>query len=190
MIDLSKGSRINLSKEAPGTTKFTLGMGWDTRITDGADFDLDASALLLDANDKPVGEASSLVFYSQLSSPCGGVVSSGDNRTGEGEGDDETISVDLEKLDANVAKIVFVVTIHEADTRGQNFGMVNNAFVRVLKDSSIDPVARYDLSEDYSTETAVIFGELYKKDGEWRFAAKGDGFSGGLAAFLKGYGLN
>jgi tellurium resistance protein TerD len=189
MIDLSKGSRINLSKEAPGATKFTLGMGWDTRITDGADFDLDASALLLDTNGKPVGEAASLVFYSQLSSPCGGVVSSGDNRTGEGEGDDETIAVDLEKLNVDVAKIVLVVTIHEADARGQNFGMVDNAFVRVLKDGSSDPVARYDLTEDYSTETAVVFGEIYKKDGEWRFAAKGDGFAGGLTAFLTGYGL-
>lgn len=190
MIDLSKGSRINLSKEAPGATKFTLGMGWDTRVTDGAAFDLDASALLLDANDKPVGEAGALVFYSQLSSPCGGVVSSGDNRTGEGDGDDETITVDLEKLNTAVEKVVLVVTIHDAEARGQNFGMVNNAFVRVLKDGSSDVVARYDLSEDYSTETAVIFGELYKKDGEWRFAAKGDGFAGGLAAFLKGYGLN
>jgi tellurium resistance protein TerD len=189
MINLSKGSRINLSKEAPGATKFTLGMGWDTRITDGADFDLDASAMLLDASDKPVGGSSSLVFYSQLSSPCGGVVSSGDNRTGEGEGDDETITVDLTKLNAEIEKIMLVVTIHEADARGQNFGMVNNAFVRILQDGSSDPVARYDLSEDYSTETAVIFGELYKKEGEWRFAAKGDGFTGGLAAFLKGYGL-
>lgn len=189
MIDLSKGSRINLSKEAPGATKFTLGMGWDTRITDGANFDLDASALLLDANDKPVGGTSALVFYSQLSSPCGGVVSSGDNRTGEGAGDDETITVDLEKLSADIAKIVLVVTIHEAEARDQNFGMVNNAFVRILKDGSADPVARYDLSEDYSTETAVIFGELYQKEGEWRFAAKGDGFAGGLAAFLTGYGL-
>ncbi|MBZ9559132.1 MULTISPECIES: TerD family protein [Modicisalibacter] len=189
MIDLSKGSRINLSKEAPGATKFTLGMGWDTRITDGADFDLDASALLLDANDQPVGGTSSLVFYGQLASPCGGVASSGDNRTGEGDGDDETITVDLTQLNADIAKIVLVVTIHEADARGQNFGMVNNAFVRILKDGNDEPVARYDLSEDYSTETAVIFGELYKKDGDWRFAAKGDGFAGGLAAFLKGYGL-
>ena len=139
MIDLSKGSRINLSKEAPGATKFILGMGWDARKTDGSDFDLDASALLLGASEKPVGGPKSLVFYGQQTSPCGGVASSGDNLTGEGDGD--------------------------------------------------DVIARYDLSEDYSTETAVIFGELYKKDGDWRFAAKGDGFAGGLAAFLKEYGL-
>lgn len=189
MIDLTKGSRINLSKEAPGATRFSLGLGWDVRITDGAEFDLDASALLLDANDQPVGGTSSLVFYGQQSSPCGGVVSSGDNRTGDGDGDDETVTVDLSKINSEIAKIVLVVTIHEADARGQNFGMVNNAYVRILQDDNDQPVARYDLSEDYSVETAVIFGELYKKDGDWRFAAKGDGFAGGLAAFLKGYGL-
>lgn len=189
MIDLTKGSRINLSKEAPGATRFALGLGWDVRITDGAEFDLDASALLLDANGKPVGGTSSLVFYGQQSSPCGGVVSSGDNRTGDGDGDDETLTVDLSKINSDIEKIVLVVTIHEADVRGQNFGMVNNAYVRILQDDKEQPVARYDLSEDYSVETAVIFGELYKKDGDWRFAAKGDGFAGGLAAFLKGYGL-
>jgi len=189
MIDLSKGSRINLAKEAPGATKFILGMGWDARKSDSADFDLDASALLLDANDKPVGEAKSLVFYSQQKSPCGGVESSGDNRTGEGDGDDETITVDTATIDSNVEKIVLVVTIHEAESRNQNLGLVDNAYVRILQDGSQDVVAKYDLTEDYSTETAVTFGELYKKDGDWRFAAKGDGFAGGLAAFLKGYGL-
>lgn len=189
MIDLSKGSRINLAKEAPGATKFTLGMGWDTRKTDGAEFDLDASALLLDASDKPAGGTQALVFYGNKTSTCGGVATSGDNLTGEGEGDDETITVDLDKLSAEVEKVILVVTIHEADARSQNFGMVDNAFVRILKDGSDEPVARYDLTEDYSTETAVIFGELYRKEGEWRFAAKGDGFAGGLAAFLKGYGL-
>jgi len=189
MIDLSKGSRINLSKEAPSAKKFVLGMGWDTRVTDGANFDLDASALLLDANGQPVGGPKALVFYGNLTSPCNGVSSSGDNLTGEGEGDDETITVDLESLSDEVEKIVLAVTIHEADDRGQNFGMVDNAFVRILQEGEADPVARYDLTEDYSTETAVVFGELYKKDGDWRFAAKGDGFAGGLAAFLKGYGL-
>ena len=189
MINLTKGSRINLSKEASGASRFALGLGWDVRITDGAEFDLDASALLLDANDKPVGGTSSLVFYGQQSAPCGGVVSSGDNRTGDGDGDDETLTVNLSKLNSDIAKIVLVVTIHDADARGQNFGMVNNAYVRILQDDNEQPFARYDLSEDYSVETAVIFGELYKKDGDWRFAAKGDGFAGGLAAFLKGYGL-
>ncbi|WP_158773694.1 TerD family protein [Cobetia sp. L2A1] len=189
MIDLSKGSRINLAKEAQGATKFTLGMGWDARITDGADFDLDASALMLDDAGKPVGAEKSLVFYGNLASPCGGVSSTGDNLTGEGDGDDESIIVDTTKIDASVAKIVVVVTIHEADARGQNFGMVDNAYIRILQDGKEEAVARYDLTEDYSAETAVIFGELYKKDGDWRFVAKGDGFAGGLAAFLKGYGL-
>ncbi|MBR9772467.1 MAG: TerD family protein [Gammaproteobacteria bacterium] len=189
MIDLSKGSRINLSKEAPGATKFILGMGWDARKTDGSDFDLDASALLLDASEKPVGGPKSLVFYGQQTSPCGGVASSGDNLTGEGDGDDESIIVDTTAIDSNIEKIILLVTIHEAESRGQNFGMVSNAYVRILQDGSEDVIARYDLSEDYSTETAVIFGELYKKDGDWRFAAKGDGFAGGLAAFLKEYGL-
>jgi tellurium resistance protein TerD len=188
MINLSKGSRVNLTKEAPGATTFRMGMGWDTRVTDGAEFDLDASGLLLDANGKPLGEKP-LVFFNEQASACGGVTTSGDNLTGEGEGDDETITVDLNKIDSAVDKIVLVVTIHEAESRSQNFGMVDNAFVRILQDDSNEPVARYDLTEDYSTETAVIFGELYKKDGDWRFAAKGDGFAGGLAAFLGKYGL-
>lgn len=189
MINLEKGGRINLSKEAPGASKFTLGLGWDFRATDGAEFDLDASALLLNAEGKPALADKSLVFYGNLESPCGGVKSTGDNRTGEGEGDDEQIIIDLTKLDSSVEKLIVVVTIHEAQQRGQNFGLVNNAFVRVLKDNDSEAVARYDLSEDYSTQTAVIFGEFYRKDGEWRFAAKGDGFAGGLADFLKPYGL-
>lgn len=189
MINLDKGNRINLAKEAPGVTSFILGMGWDARKADGEDFDLDASALLLDANDKPVGETGALVFYGQQKSPCGGVETSGDNLTGEGEGDDETIKVNTAVLNSSVEKIVLVVTIHEADARRQNFGMIDNAYVRVMQEGSDEVIARYDLSEDYSSRTAVVFGELYKKDGDWRFVAKGDGFDGGLAAFLKTYGL-
>ncbi|WP_304526943.1 TerD family protein [Halomonas sp. I5-271120] len=189
MINLSKGSRINLSKEAPEAGKFVLGMGWDTRVTDGADFDLDASAILLDAEGVPVGGPKSLVFYGEKVSPCGGVACSEDNRTGEGDGDDESITVDLKSISDDVQKVVLVVTIYDAENRSQNFGMVDNAYVRILQDDNQEPVARYDLTEDYSTETALIFGELYKKEGEWRFAAKGDGFAGSLADVLKRYGL-
>lgn len=189
MIELSKGSRINLAKEAPGASQFVFGMGWDLRRTDGEAFDLDASALLLDADGKPIGGEASFIYYGNQASACGGVASSGDNLDGEGDGDDETLTIDLASLDASVEKIVLVATIHEAQDRGQNFGLVDNAYVRILKDDGEEAVARFDLTEDYSTETAVVVGELYKKDGDWRFAAKGDGFAGGLPAFLETHGL-
>ncbi len=187
-INLSKGGRVNLEKEAPGLANLHLGLGWDLRKTDGTAFDLDASVLMLDTSDRAIG-AGGFVFYNNATSACGSVVHAGDNLTGEGEGDDEVISVDLTKVPENVAKLLVAVTIHDAENRNQNFGMVDNGFIHVANKDSGEDIVRYDLTEDYSAETSVIFGELYKKDGQWRFAAKGDGFAGGLSAFLKTYGL-
>ncbi len=187
-VNLSKGGRINLEKEAPGVQKMLLGLGWDQKKADGADFDLDASVLMLDENDKAIGEGG-FIFYNNKTSPCGSVVHQGDNKTGDGDGDDEVIHVALDKIPENVKKMLVAVTIHEAESRKQNFGMVDNAFIRVANLEDGEDIARYDLTEDYSAETSLIFGELYLKDGQWRFAAKGDGFAGGLAAFLSTYGL-
>lgn len=187
-INLQKGGRVNLEKEVPGLSNIHLGLGWDLRKTDGSDFDLDASILMLDANDKAIGEGG-FVFYNSAVSSCGAVKYLGDNRTGEGEGDDEILTVDLKKIPESVIKMLVAVTIHEGEARNQNFGSVDNAFVRVANQDSGEEIARYDLTEDYSSETSLIFGELYKKDGAWRFAAKGDGFAGGLGAFLGTYGL-
>jgi len=187
-VSLQKGGRVNLEKEAPGLAKMRVGLGWDVRKTDGVDFDLDASLLMLDASDKAIGQGG-FVFYNNRTSACGSTVHLGDNLTGAGEGDDEQITIELAKVPANVQRMLIAVTIHEADTRGQNFGQVDNAFIRVVNADDNTEIARYDLTEDYSTEVAVIFGEVYRKDGEWRFAAKGDGFGGGLKAFLAAYGL-
>lgn len=187
-VNLSKGGRINLEKEAPGLQNVLLGLGWDCKKTDGVDFDLDASMLMLDVDDKPVGE-NSFIFYNNKTSSCGSVVHQGDNLTGEGEGDDEVITVALSKVPENVYKLIVAVTIHEAEERNQNFGQVDNAFIRVANNDNGKDIARYDLTEDYSVETSLIFGELYRKDGEWRFAAKGDGFLGGLKAYLASYNM-
>lgn len=187
-INLEKGQRIDLSKEAPGATKYIAGLGWDPRSS-GDEFDLDASVLLLDADGKPFNGAKSLVYFGEQASKCGGVKSSGDNRSGEGDGDDEQLTIDLDVLDEKIQKMVVFVTIYDAAKRGQNFGMVDNAFIRIMKDGSDEPVAKYDLTEDYSTETTVVFGEFYKKDGSFRFAAKGEPFDGDMAAFLATYGL-
>lgn len=188
-VNLSKGGRVNLEKEAPGLQNILLGLGWDVKKADGADFDLDASLLMLDENDKATGE-SSFIFYNNKTSACGAVVHEGDNRTGEGDGDDEVITVALPKVPENVHKMMIAVTIHDAETRNQNFGQVDNAVIRVANKDSGEDIARYDLTEDYSAETSLIFGELYRKDGQWRFAAKGDGFAGGLSAYLSIYGIN
>ncbi len=188
-INLQKGGRVNLEKEAPGLSNIHLGLGWDLRKTDGSGFDLDASILMLDQSDKAIGEGG-FVFYNNPASTCDSVKHLGDNKTGEGDGDDEVLTVDITKVPEHVSKILIAVTIHDAESRNQNFGMVDNAFIRVVNQSSGEEIIRYDLSEDYSTETSLIFGELYKKEGAWRFAAKGDGFAGGLAAFLGTYGLN
>lgn len=188
-ISLTKGGNVSLSKEAPGSLKFRLGLGWDVRSTDGDDFDLDGSAFLLGANEKVRSDAD-FIFFNQKESADGSVVHQGDNLTGEGEGDDETIVVDVGKVAAGVEKIAIGVTIHEAETRKQNFGMIQNAFIRVLVDGSEEEIVRYDLSEDFSTETALVFGELYRRDAEWKFRAVGQGFAGGLGAMARNFGVD
>lgn len=188
-ISLSKGGNISLSKEAPGMTRVRIGLGWDQRDTDGADFDLDASAFLLDANGKCRSDAD-FIFYNQMKSSDGSVEHTGDNRTGEGEGDDEVIKVNLSQVPSDVDRIAITVTIHDASKRGQNFGMVEKAFARVINDDSNEEVVRYDLSEDYSTEDAMIFCEVYRNNSEWKFKAIGQGFSNGLAGLANKYGLN
>ncbi|MBF0204098.1 MAG: TerD family protein [Desulfamplus sp.] len=191
-VSLSKGGRISLSKEAPGLSKIYIGLGWDCRTTDGAAFDLDSSVFLLNASGK-VRNDSDFIFYGNLKGVDGAVEHMGDNLTGSGEGDDEVVKVNLAGLDANapdVEKLAVVVTIHEAEERKQNFGQVNNAFIRVLNDDNQSEIVRYDLSEDFSMETAIVFGEIYKKGGEWRFTAVGQGYAGGLAAACKDYGVS
>ena len=189
-VSLSKGGRVSLSKEVPGLKKIRVGLGWDANATDtGTDFDLDASAFVLGADGKVLGDEW-FIFYNQTTSPDGAIIHQGDNRTGAGEGDDEVIEIDLDKVDPKVDKIVFTVTIHDAQARNQNFGQVNNSFVRVVNADDNNEITKYELDEDYSTETAINFGELYRKGGEWRFKAVGDGFNEGLAGFAKMYGVN
>lgn len=189
-VSLSKGGRVSLNKEAPGLKKILIGLGWDTNASDtGADFDLDASVFLLDANGKVANERD-FVFYNNLSSADGSVTHTGDNRTGEGDGDDESIKVDLSKISSSIKEIAVVVTIHEVAQRKQNFGMVRNAFIRLVNDETNTEIARYDLEEDYSTETGLLFGRLYFKDNEWKFSAVGTGYKEGLDGFCKQFGLN
>lgn len=188
-ISLQKGGNVSLSKESPGLNRIRVGLGWDVRVTDGAAFDLDASAFLLNESGK-VRSTADFIFYNQLKSACGGVEHTGDNKTGEGEGDDETINVMLNSIPADVTKIAIVVTIHDAESRGQNFGQVGSAFVRIVNDGSNEEIARFDLSEDASTNTAMIFGELYRHSGEWKFRAVGQGFEGGLSVLAKNYGVD
>ncbi|MCC2958761.1 TerD family protein [Massilia sp. IC2-477] len=188
-ISLQKGGNVNLSKEAPGLTKVIIGLGWDPRATDGAAFDLDGSAFLLKADTK-VRADTDFIFYNNLKSSDGSVVHAGDNTTGMGAGDDEKIAVDLSRVPADIEKISFCVTIHEADARGQNFGQVGKAYIRCLNASGEAEIARYDLSEDSSTETAMIFGELYRHSGEWKFRAVGQGFKGGLGPLARSFGVN
>jgi len=187
-VSLQKGGNVSLEKVAPGMTKCLLGLGWDSRATDGADFDLDASVFLLTADGK-VKSDKGFIFFNNLISECKSVEHTGDNLTGEGEGDDEAVKVDLSLVPADVSKIVIAVTIHEAETRKQNFGQVSNAFIRIVNQDSNEEVARYDLSEDYSIETALIFGELYLHNGAWKFKAIGQGFEGGLAPLARQYGV-
>ena len=188
-ISLQKGGNVSLSKQAPGLKRVRFGLGWDLRKTDGADFDLDASAFVLDAGGKVLSDQH-FVFYNNTRDPSGSVAHQGDNRTGAGEGDDEVIEVDLGLLTPNTAKVAFVVTIHDAETRKQNFGQVSNAYIRALNAEGEQEIARYDLSEDASTETAMIFGELYRHNDEWKFKAIGQGYAGGLAAVARDYGVN
>jgi tellurium resistance protein TerD len=188
-VSLTKGANVSLSKEAPGLKTIRVGLGWDMRVTDGSAFDLDCSVYVLGENGK-VRSNSDFVFFNNLSGAGGAVVHQGDNLTGEGEGDDEVVVVKLDQLPADVARISFAVTIYEADQRRQNFGMVQNAFIRVVNGDGGAEIARYDLSEDASTETAMIFGELYRHGGEWKFKAIGQGFSGGLSPLARSFGVS
>jgi len=188
-ISLSKGGNLSLSKEAPGLSKIIIGLGWDTRSTDGQAFDLDASAFLLNEASKIRSDAD-FIFYNQLKSADGSVEHTGDNTTGEGEGDDEQIKVDLNRVPPEVQKVSVAVTIHDADARRQNFGMVANAFIRVVNEANNNEIARYDLSEDASTNTAMIFGELYRHGAEWKFRAVGQGYDGGLGPLARNFGVN
>jgi len=188
-LSLQKGGNLSLEKAEPGLTNILVGLGWDPRATDGAKFDLDASAFLLNASGKIRGEHD-FIFYNQLRSPDGAVEHTGDNRDGQGDGDDESIKIDLSKVAADVEKIAITVTIHDAVARKQSFGQVANAFIRIVNDQTAREVVRYDLAEDASTETAMIFGELYRHNGEWKFRAVGQGFAGGLQAMCHQFGLN
>ncbi|MCC7385218.1 MAG: TerD family protein [Deltaproteobacteria bacterium] len=188
-VSLNKGGNVSLSKEAPGLSKVLVGLGWDARASDGQDFDLDASVFMCGASGKVRSDAD-FIFYNNLKSSDGSVEHTGDNKTGAGDGDDEAIKVDFTRVPADVQKLVFSVTIHEAEGRKQNFGMVSNAFVRIVNQDGNKELARYDLSEDASVETAMIFAELYKMGNEWKFKAIGQGFKGGLGPLAKSMGVN
>ncbi len=188
-ISLNKGGNLSLSKTDPNLTKLLIGLGWDERATSGQDFDLDASAFVLNASGKVRGDHD-FIFYNQLKSADGAVEHTGDNRTGLGDGDDEVIKVDLTRVAPDVDKIAITVTIHDAAARSQNFGQVANAFIRVVNEQTGAEVVRFDLAEDYSIETAMVFGEVYRHNGEWKFRAVGQGYSGGLAAMCAQYGIN
>jgi tellurium resistance protein TerD len=188
-VSLAKGGNVSLSKEAPGLTAVLVGLGWDTRVTTGADFDLDASALMLGANGKVLSDRH-FVFFNNLTSPDGTVEHTGDNLTGEGEGDDEIIKVNLAALGAEVERIVFPVSIYDADQRRQSFGQVSNAYIRVVNQANDQEITRFDLTEDASTETAMVFGELYRRGPEWKFRAIGQGYASGLAGIARDYGVN
>ncbi|WP_066942825.1 TerD family protein [Streptomyces lushanensis] len=187
-VSLAKGGNVSLSKEAPGLTAVLVGLGWDARSTTGLDYDLDASALLVDSGGKVLSDQH-FIFYNNLKSPDGSVEHTGDNLTGEGEGDDESLKVDLSAVPADVSKIVFPVSIHDAESRGQSFGQVRNAFIRVVNQAGGAELARYDLSEDAATETAMVFGELYRHGEEWKFRAVGQGYASGLAGIAADFGV-
>lgn len=188
-LSLSKGQNLSLSKTDPGLKNILIGLGWDARATDGQDFDLDASVFLLAESGKVRSDAD-FIFYNQLQSGCGSVVHTGDNRTGEGDGDDESVKVDLTMVPTDVQRIAITVTIDKAEEKRQSFGQVSNAFIRIVNEATGAEVVRYDLSEDYSTETAMVFGEVYRHNGEWKFKAIGQGYAGGLKAMCHQYGIN
>ncbi len=189
-VSLSKGQKVDLTKGNPGLSKLIVGLGWDTNKYDGgSDFDLDASAFLCGDNGKVLSD-SDFVFYGNLKHSSASVEHTGDNLTGEGDGDDEVIKVDLSKVPANISKISFTVTIYEADTRRQNFGQVSNAYIRIVDETTGSEIIRYDLGEDFSIETAVVVGEIYRNNGEWKFNAIGSGFQGGLRALCLNFGVN
>lgn len=188
-ISLTKGQNISLSKTDPSLKNVLVGLGWDARSTDGQDFDLDASVFMATENGK-VPSDRHFIFYNQLVSPCGGVEHTGDNLTGDGDGDDESVIVHLDKVESNIKSLFITVTIHDAEARRQNFGQVSNAFVRIINNDNSDEIVRFDLSEDYSTETAMVFGEIYRHNGEWKFRAIGQGYTGGLYSLCQQYGVN
>ncbi|WP_419996594.1 TerD family protein [Streptomyces boninensis] len=188
-VSLSKGGNVSLTKEAPGLTGVIVGLGWDVRTTTGADFDLDASALCTGADGKVVSDKH-FIFFNNLKTPEGSVEHTGDNLTGEGEGDDEQIKVNLAGVPAEIEKIVVPVSIYDAETRQQSFGQVRNAFIRVVNQADNSEIARYDLSEDASTETAMVFGELYRNGAEWKFRAVGQGYASGLRGIAQDFGVN
>ena len=188
-VSLTKGGNVSLTKEAPTMNIAMAGLGWDARVTDGAGFDLDASVFMVGDDGKVLSDAS-FIFFNNKTSTCGSVNHMGDNRTGEGDGDDEQVKVELSKIPAEVKKLVFAVTIYDAEARQQNFGMVSNSYMRVVNHDSGTEIARFDLSEDASTETAMIFGELYRHNSEWKFKAVGQGFAGGLSALASQHGVN
>ena len=189
-INLSKGQKIDLTKSNPSLRKAVIGLGWDTnKYSGGGDFDLDASAFLVGSNGKTNNDLD-FIFYNNLEHSTGAVIHTGDNRTGEGDGDDEQLIVEFSKIPPAIEKIAITVTIHDAIARAQNFGQVSNAFVRVVNEETNEEVLRYDLSEDFSVETALVFCELYRHNGEWKFSAIGSGFQGGLASLCKNYGLD
>ena len=187
-VSLQKGANVNLSKTEPNLKNILVGMGWDARSTDGVDFDLDASIFMVGENGKVRSDAD-FIFYHKLLSDCGAIEHTGDNRTGDGDGDDESIKVFLDKVPPGVHGLVIGVTIHDAEARKQNFGQVMDAFVRLVNMDNDVEVARFDLSEDYSTETAMVFGKIYRHNGEWKFKAVGQGYSGGLGALCVQHGV-
>lgn len=188
-VSLQKGQKVSLTKGNPGLTKVVVGLGWDVNAYDtGADFDLDAAAFMLTDSGKVTGSGD-FIFFGNLTHASGSVTHLGDNLTGVGDGDDEQIKIDLSKIPANITRIAFTVTIYEAESRRQNFGQVNNAFVRIYDENTGEELVRYDLGEDFSIETAAVFGELYKNNDEWKFNAIGSGYQGGLAALCANYGV-
>ena len=189
-ISLQKGQRVDLTKDRPSLKNVLIGLGWDINHYDGeTDFDLDASAFMTKANGK-VGNENDIIFYGNLNHVSGSVQHMGDNRTGEGDGDDEVIKVQLDKIPSDYDTISFTVTIYEAEKRLQNFGMVENAYVRLIDEDTGEELVRFDLTEDFSTETALVVAEIYKRDGQWKFAAIGSGYDGGLKALCKEYGID
>lgn len=188
-VTLSKGQNVSLSKTDPLLKHILIGLGWDARSSDGQDFDLDASIFMTADNGKVLSD-DYFIFYNQLVSPCGSVQHTGDNLTGDGDGDDESLIVELVKVPANIKSLFITVTIHDADLRKQNFGQVSNAFVRLVNHETGQEVLRFDLSEDYSTETAMVFGEVYRYNNDWKFRAIGQGYSGGLLSLCHQYGVN
>ncbi|MFE3092812.1 TerD family protein [Streptomyces sp. NPDC059248] len=188
-VSLTKGGNVSLTKEAPGLTAVTVGLGWDVRTTTGTDFDLDASAIAVNAAGTVVSDAH-FIFFNNRATPDQTIVHTGDNRTGEGGGDDEQINVGLAALPADVDKIVFPVSIYDAVTRAQNFGQVRNAYIRIINQAGGAEIARYDLSEDAAVETAMVFGELYRNGAEWKFRAVGQGYASGLEGIARDFGVN